>query len=111
MKKIKTALLSVSDKKNLKPILNILKKNKIKIISSGGTFKEINRLKFKCLEVSEFTSFPEILGGRVKTLHPKIHAGILNKRDNKSDLKDLKNNNFEKGCLNLHLQKLPITIL
>ena len=95
MKKIKTALLSVSDKKNLKPILNILKKNKIKIISSGGTFKEINRLKFKCLEVSEFTSFPEILGGRVKTLHPKIHAGILNKRDNKSDLKDLKNNNFE----------------
>jgi phosphoribosylaminoimidazolecarboxamide formyltransferase/IMP cyclohydrolase len=95
MKKIKTALLSVSDKKNLKPILNILKKNKIKIISSGGTFKEINRLKFKSLEVSEFTSFPEILGGRVKTLHPKIHAGILNKRDNKSDLKDLKNNNFE----------------
>ena len=47
------------------------------------------------MEVSEFTSFPEILGGRVKTLHPKIHAGILNKRDNKSDLKDLKNNNFE----------------
>ena len=95
MKKIKTALISVSDKKNLKPLLNILKKNKIKIISSGGTYKEIKKLKFKCLEVSEFTNSPEILEGRIKTLHPKIHAGILNKRNNKSHLKDLKNNNFE----------------
>ena len=95
MKKIKTALISVSNKKNLKPLLNILKKNKIKIISSGGTFKEIKRLKFSCIEVSEFTNSPEILGGRVKTLHPKIHAGILNKRDSKLHLKDLKINNFE----------------
>ena len=94
-KKIKTALISVSDKKNLKPLLNILKKNKIKIISSGGTYKEIKRLKFECLEVSEFTNSPEILEGRVKTLHPKIHAGILNKRKKKSHLKDLKDNNFE----------------
>ena len=95
MKKIKTAIISVSDKKNLKPLLSILKKNNIKIISSGGTFKEIKRLKFKCLKVSEFTNSPEVLEGRVKTLHPKIHAGILNKRDNKSHLKDLKNNNYE----------------
>ena len=95
MKKIKTALISVSDKKDLKPLLNILKKNKIKIISSGGTYKEIKKLKFKCFEVSDFTGSAEILGGRVKTLHPKIHAGILNKRNNKSHLKDLKNNNFE----------------
>ena len=95
MKKIKTALISVSDKKNLKPLLFSLKKNNIKIISSGGTYKEIKKLKFKCLEVSEFTSFPEILEGRVKTLHPKIHAGILNKRKSKIHLKDLKNNNFE----------------
>ena len=95
MKKIKTALISVSDKKKLKPLLNILKKNKIKIISSGGTFNEIKKLKFKCLEVSKFTNSPEILNGRVKTLHPKIHAGILNKRNNKTHLKDLKNNNFE----------------
>ena len=95
MKKIKTALISVSDKKNLKPLLNSLKKNKIKIISSGGTYKEIRKLKFKCLEVSEFTNSPEILEGRVKTLHPKIHAGILNKRNNKTHLKEIKNNNFE----------------
>jgi len=94
-KKIKTALISVSNKKKLKPLLNILKKNKIKIISSGGTFKEIRRLKFKCIEVSKFTNFPEILNGRLKTLHPKIHAGILNNREKKSHLKDLKTNNFE----------------
>ena len=95
MNKIKTALISVSDKKNLKPLLKILIKNKVKIISSGGTYKEIKKLKFKCLEVSEFTNFPEILEGRVKTLHPKIHAGILNKRENKSHSQDLKNKNFE----------------
>jgi phosphoribosylaminoimidazolecarboxamide formyltransferase/IMP cyclohydrolase len=95
MKKIKTALISVSDKKNLKPLLNSLKYNKIKIISSGGTYKEIRKLKFNCLEVSEFTSSPEILEGRVKTLHPKIHAGILNKRKSKTHLKDIKNNNYE----------------
>ena len=94
-RKIKTALISVSNKKNLKPLLNILKKNKIKIISSGGTYKEIKKLKFNCLEVSNFTNSPEILEGRVKTLHPKIHAGILNKRKKKSHLKDLKDNNFE----------------
>ncbi len=95
MKKIKTALISVSDKNNLKSILEILKKYHIKIISSGGTYKEIKKLKFSSLEVSEFTNSPEILEGRVKTLHPKIHAGILNKRNNKSHLNDLKKNNFE----------------
>ena len=95
MKKIKTALISVSDKKNLKPLLNSLKQNKIKIISSGGTYKEIRKSKFECQEVSKFTKSPEILEGRVKTLHPKIHAGILNKRKNKAHLRDIKNNNFE----------------
>ena len=93
--KIKTALISVSDKRNLKSLLNVLKKNKVKIISSGGTYKEIKKLKFNCIEVSNFTNSPEILEGRVKTLHPKIHAGILNKRDSKLHLKDLRVNNFE----------------
>lgn len=95
MKKIKRALISVSDKKNLKPLLNILKKNKIEIISSGGTFKEIKKLKFKCVEVSKYTGSNEILEGRVKTLHPKIHAGILSKRNNKSHYQDLIKNNYK----------------
>ena len=95
MKKIKKALISVSDKKNLKLLLKILIKHKIELISSGGTYKKIKKLGFKCLEISEYTNSPEILDGRVKTLHPKIHAGILSKRNNKSHKNDLKNNNFE----------------
>ena len=66
MKKIKKALISVSDKKNLKDILKVLAKHKIEIISSGGTYKEIKKLKFNCLEVSRYTNSPEILGGRIK---------------------------------------------
>ena len=95
IKKIKTALISVSDKSNLKPLLQALKKINVKIISSGGTFKEIKRLKFNCTEVSEFTGANEILNGRVKTLHPKIHAGILNKRKNKIHQKELRLYNYE----------------
>ena len=95
MKKIKKALISVSDKKNLRFILKYLKKYNIKIISSGGTFNEIKKLGFKCTEVSDFTKSQEILDGRVKTLHPKIHAGILSKRNKKSHVKELKKNKFE----------------
>ena len=95
MSKIKRALISLSDKQNLKPLLNCLKKYNIQIISSGGTFKAIKKLKFKCIEVSDFTNSPEILDGRVKTLHPKIHAGILNKRKNKRHKIELKKNSFE----------------
>ena len=56
MKKIKKALISISDKKNLKGLLKVLIKNNIELISSGGTYKEIIKLKFKCLEVSEYTN-------------------------------------------------------
>ena len=83
MKKIKNAIISVSDKKKLNELLKILKKNKIKLLSSGGTYREIKRLGFKCHELSNYTNFNEILDGRVKTLHPKIYAGILNKRNKK----------------------------
>ena len=84
MKKIKTALISVYNKKNLGLLLKNLSKHKIKIISSGGTYKEIKKLGYKCLEISKYTDSNEILDGRVKTLHPKIHAGILSIRKNKS---------------------------
>ena len=95
MNKIRKALISVSDKKNLKPLLSRLKKFKIDIISSGGTFKEIKKLGFKCTEISDYTNSPEILEGRVKTLHPKIHGGILNKRKNKIHKKDMKKNDYQ----------------
>ena len=95
MRKIKKALISVSDKKSLKNILKVLYKYNVELISSGGTYKEIKKLKYKCNEVSNYTDFPEILGGRVKTLHPKIHAGILSIRKNKSHKNDLKKHNFQ----------------
>ena len=95
MRKIKQALISVSDKNKLEKILKILKKFKIKIISSGGTYKKIKRLGYKCSEISNFTNSSEILEGRVKTLHPKIYAGILNKRKNKSHIKQMKLYKYE----------------
>ncbi len=95
MKKIKKALISLSDKENIKPLLKVLSKYKIKLISSGGTFKKITKLKFNCTEVSKYTGFNEILDGRIKTLHPKIHAGILSKRNKKSHKKQMKSNNFD----------------
>ena len=94
-KKIKTALISISDKSNLRNLLEALKKNKIQLISSGGTYKAIKRLGYDCIDISDFTGFNEILDGRVKTLHPKIHAGILNKRNNKSHKNEIKINNFQ----------------
>ena len=81
--KIKNALISVSDKENISSLLKIFKKYKIKIISSGGTFKTINKLGYNCTEISKYTGFKEMLDGRIKTLHPKIHAGILHDRQNK----------------------------
>ena len=93
--KIRTALISLSDKSGISKLLHLLDKNKIKIISSGGTFKKIKRMGFKCLEVSKFTNAEEVLDGRVKTLHPKIHSGILNIRNNKKHQKQMKINKYE----------------
>ena len=89
LKIIKRAIISVSDKSNLKLILPTLKKFNIEIISSGGSFKKIKSMKYNCIDVSNYTGFSEMLDGRIKTLHPKIHAGILNIRKNKKHKKDL----------------------
>tara|TARA_B100001123_G_scaffold291454_1_gene324917 strand:+ start:2361 stop:3902 length:1542 start_codon:yes stop_codon:yes gene_type:complete len=94
LKKIKRAIISVYDKSNLKLILPILKKFNIEILSSGGSYKKIKGMNYKCTEISTYTESAEILGGRVKTLHPKIHGGILNIRKNKKHRKDLKKNNI-----------------
>ena len=93
-KKIKNALISVSDKTELNSILKILKKFKINIISSGGTFASIKKLGYDCMEISKFTGFKEMLNGRVKTLHPKIHAGILFDRNNKKHKIEMNNQKF-----------------
>ena len=92
--KVKTALISVSDKENLISILKLLKKFNIKIISSGGTYASIKRLRYQCTELSKYTGFKEMLDGRVKTLHPKIHAGILHDRRNKKHQNEMSKQNF-----------------
>ncbi len=92
--KIKNALISVSDKENISFLLKTLKKYKIKIISSGGTYKSIKKLGYKSTELSKFTGFKEMLDGRVKTLHPKIHAGILHDRQSLRHKKEMSKNKF-----------------
>ena len=93
--KIKNAVISLSDKDEIEKLLKTLQKFNINLISSGGTFKEIKRLGYKCIEVSKFTKFKEMLDGRVKTLHPKIHAGILSRRSSKKHKKEMNKNNFK----------------
>ena len=92
--KIKNALISVSNKENLSALLKVLKRFDIKIISSGGTYKSIKKLGYACTELSKYTGFKEMLDGRVKTLHPKIHAGILHDRGNRKHQNEMTKQNF-----------------
>ncbi len=92
--KVKNALISVSNKENLVSLLKILKKFNINIICSGGTYTSIKKLGYSCTELSEYTGFKEMLDGRVKTLHPKIHAGILHDRQNKKHKTEMSKQNF-----------------
>lgn len=88
-KKIKTALISVYHKKNLEGIITRLKELNVKIISTGGTKSFIESLGVEVTSVESLTGYPSILGGRVKTLHPKIFGGILSRRDNQGDVSQL----------------------
>jgi phosphoribosylaminoimidazolecarboxamide formyltransferase/IMP cyclohydrolase len=92
--KVKNALISVSNKENLILLLKTLKKFNINIISSGGTYASIKKLGYRCTELSKFTGFKEMLDGRVKTLHPKIHAGILHDRQNQKHKSEMSKQNF-----------------
>ena len=89
MKKIKSALVSVFDKDGLEPIILKLAAIGVEIFSTGGTREFIEKLGIKVVPVEELTSYPPILGGRVKTLHPKIFGGILSRRENQSDVSQL----------------------
>ncbi len=90
------ALVSVSDKKNIIPFCKeLVEQFNYKILSSGGTAKHLIEAKIPVIKVADFTNSPEILGGRVKTLHPKIHGGILAKRNDEEHKKDIEANNLE----------------
>ena len=92
--KIKNALISLSNKEDLVSLLKTLKKFNVNIISSGGTYASIKKLGYQCTELSKYTGFKEMLDGRVKTLHPKIHAGILHDRQNKKHKSEMSKQNF-----------------
>lgn len=84
-KKIKTALISVYHKDGLDEIISLLHKDGVKFLSTGGTKSFIEELGYPCDAVEDLTGYPSILGGRVKTLHPKVFGGILSRRDNPTD--------------------------
>jgi phosphoribosylaminoimidazolecarboxamide formyltransferase/IMP cyclohydrolase len=88
-KTIKSALISVFSKDGLEPIVKKLHQQNVTIYSTGGTEKFIKDLNIPVVPVEEVTSYPSILGGRVKTLHPKVFGGILNRQNNESDVKEL----------------------
>ena len=89
-RKMKIALISVYHKDGLEDILAKLNQQGVKLLSTGGTQKFIESLGYECEKVEDVTTYPSILGGRVKTLHPKIFGGILARRDNKGDLEQMK---------------------
>lgn len=93
-KKIQSALISVFDKNGLEPIVRELHKNNVTIYSTGGTETFIKDLGIPVVAVEDITSYPSILGGRVKTLHPKIFGGILNRQDHEGDVSQMSEYNI-----------------
>jgi phosphoribosylaminoimidazolecarboxamide formyltransferase/IMP cyclohydrolase len=92
---IKRALLSVSDKRGVVDFAKELSSAGVEILSTGGTAKTLREAGVPVVEVSDYTGSPEMLDGRVKTLHPKIHGGLLARRSNPKDMEDIKKHGIE----------------
>jgi phosphoribosylaminoimidazolecarboxamide formyltransferase/IMP cyclohydrolase len=106
--KIKRALISVSDKSGIAKLAEFLSNQGVEIISTGGTFKLLKEHKVKAKDISDFTDFPEIMDGRVKTLHPKVHGALLGILDDKQHQKQAKDNDI--SCIDLVIINLyPFT--
>lgn len=102
---IHRALISVTDKSGLDKLCQTLSQGNVELVSTGGTHKKISQSGFEVTSVSEVTGFPEILGGRVKTLHPKVHAGVLADKDDPAHAKVLDEHGikpFDLICVNLY---------
>src|SRR5438309_10004851 len=93
--KIQRALISVSDKTGIADFARALEKQGVDIISTGGTAELLRKKKIPVREISSFTGFPEVLEGRVKTLHPRVHGGLLYKRDNPEHVAQAKECGFQ----------------
>ena len=102
---MKRALISVSDKTGVADFAKALLANGFEIISTGGTLNHLRKAGVECISIEDYTGFPEILEGRVKTLHPKVHGGLLSKRDNKNHVEELRENDIsyiDLICVNLY---------
>jgi len=86
MNKVSTALISVTDKSGIVEFARSLERIGVEIFSTGGTARTMRDGGIKVLDISEYTGFPEMMDGRVKTLHPKVHGGLLGRRDNQQDI-------------------------
>jgi phosphoribosylaminoimidazolecarboxamide formyltransferase/IMP cyclohydrolase len=95
MSVIKKALISVSNKQGIVEFAKALTQIGIEILSTGGTAEALRDAGISVKEVSEYTGFPEMLNGRVKTLHPKIHGGLLCRRDNPEDMEEIKKHGID----------------
>ncbi len=95
MTTIKRAIISVSNKKGIVEFAQALTSMGIEILSTGGTAKTLRDAGIPVKEVSEYTGFPEMLDGRVKTLHPKIHGGLLSRRNNPEDMEEIKRHGID----------------
>lgn len=95
MSRIKRAVISVSNKAGIEELAKALRLMDVQILSTGGTAKALRNAGIPVIDVSEYTGFPEMLEGRVKTLHPKIHGGLLCRRDNLEDMEEIKKHGID----------------
>lgn len=111
MDKVSTALISVTDKSGIVEFARSLDRLGVEILSTGGTARAMRDGGIKVLDVSEYTGFPEMMDGRVKTLHPKVHGGLLGRRDNQQDIQMMKTHgikNIDLVVVNLYQFELTV---
>lgn len=111
MNKISTALISVTDKAGIVEFAKSLEQLEIEILSTGGTANTIRNGGVKVLDISDYTGFPEMMDGRVKTLHPKVHGGLLGRRNNQQDIQMMNTHgikNIDLVVVNLYQFELTV---
>jgi len=111
MSKVSTALISVTDKSGIVDFAMSLEKLGVEILSTGGTARTLRDGGVKVLDISAYTGFPEMMDGRVKTLHPKVHGGLLGRRDNQEDIQMMEKHgirNIDLVVVNLYQFELTV---
>ncbi len=111
MNKVSTAIISVTDKSSVVEFARSLERLGVEILSTGGTARTLRDGGIKVLDISEYTGFPEMMDGRVKTLHPKVHGGLLGRRDNDQDIQMMRTHgikNIDLVVVNLYQFELTV---